>query len=87
MTEDEFLKILGDEWKPGNGKVDWLTFWPGKVSQQYVIMIPSLMLHMLTFHIQSIKTITTCTCLSPCDSKGPVASTATDSAGGEMGGC
>ncbi|KAK3343862.1 Smg-4/UPF3 family-domain-containing protein [Lasiosphaeria hispida] len=33
LTEDEFVTILGDAWKIGNGKVDWLTYWPGKTSQ------------------------------------------------------
>ncbi|KAK4140059.1 Smg-4/UPF3 family-domain-containing protein [Dichotomopilus funicola] len=33
MTEDEFVAILGDEWRVGRGKVDWFSYWPGKVSQ------------------------------------------------------
>ncbi|KAH6851210.1 Smg-4/UPF3 family-domain-containing protein [Chaetomium sp. MPI-CAGE-AT-0009] len=33
MTEEEFITILGDEWKVGRGKVDWFSYWPGKVSQ------------------------------------------------------
>ncbi|KAK0705082.1 Smg-4/UPF3 family-domain-containing protein [Lasiosphaeris hirsuta] len=33
LTEDEFVTILGDTWKVGNGKIDWLTYWPGKASQ------------------------------------------------------
>lgn len=37
MTEEEFLTILGDEWTVGRGKVDWFSYWPGKVSQQSVI--------------------------------------------------
>ncbi|KAI1076454.1 Smg-4/UPF3 family-domain-containing protein [Whalleya microplaca] len=32
MTEDEFWAILGDEWKKGNGKVDWTRFQPGEIS-------------------------------------------------------
>lgn len=34
LTEEEFFKILGDEWKVGHGKVDWFSYWPGKSSQQ-----------------------------------------------------
>lgn len=34
MTEEEFIAILGDEWKVGNGKVGWVSYYPGKVSQQ-----------------------------------------------------
>jgi regulator of nonsense transcripts 3 len=34
MTQDEFFSNLGDEWKPGNGKTDWLRYCAGKVSQQ-----------------------------------------------------
>ncbi|KAH6613383.1 Smg-4/UPF3 family-domain-containing protein [Chaetomium tenue] len=33
MTEEEFITILGEEWKVGRGKVDWFSYWPGKVSQ------------------------------------------------------
>ncbi|KAK4154468.1 Smg-4/UPF3 family-domain-containing protein [Chaetomidium leptoderma] len=33
MTEEEFVTILGDEWRVGCGSVDWLSYWPGKVSQ------------------------------------------------------
>ncbi|KAK4133091.1 hypothetical protein BT67DRAFT_55882 [Trichocladium antarcticum] len=33
LTEDEFVAILGDEWMVGRGKVDWFSYWPGKVSQ------------------------------------------------------
>ncbi|KAK3489680.1 Smg-4/UPF3 family-domain-containing protein [Neurospora crassa] len=33
LTEEEFFKILGDEWKVGRGKVDWFSYWPGKSSQ------------------------------------------------------
>ncbi|KAK5662873.1 hypothetical protein OQA88_6284 [Cercophora sp. LCS_1] len=36
MTEDEFVAILGDEWRVGNGKVGWVSYFPGKVSQQSV---------------------------------------------------
>ncbi|KAL7624136.1 hypothetical protein AAE478_005693 [Parahypoxylon ruwenzoriense] len=33
ITEAEFWAILGDEWKGGNGKVDWAKFRDGQVSQ------------------------------------------------------
>ncbi|KAK3392420.1 Smg-4/UPF3 family-domain-containing protein [Sordaria brevicollis] len=33
LTEEEFFKIIGDEWKVGHGKVDWFSYWPGKSSQ------------------------------------------------------
>jgi regulator of nonsense transcripts 3 len=34
MTEEEFVTILGDEWAVGHGRVDWFSYWPGKVSKQ-----------------------------------------------------
>lgn len=34
LTEDEFLKILGDEWRVGAGKVDWLRYDAGKVPKE-----------------------------------------------------
>lgn len=37
MTEDEFVTILGQEWKVGGQKVDWFSYWPGKVSRQSVL--------------------------------------------------
>lgn len=30
MKESEFTAILGDQWKVGNGKVDWFFYEPGK---------------------------------------------------------
>lgn len=33
MTEDECIKLLGEDWKVGNGKVDWFSYQPGKISQ------------------------------------------------------
>ncbi|KAI2632170.1 Smg-4/UPF3 family-domain-containing protein [Hypoxylon sp. NC1633] len=32
MTEAEFWALLGDEWKTGNGKVDWTRFQEGQIS-------------------------------------------------------
>lgn len=40
LTEEEFFTILGDSWKVGNGKVSWVSYYPGKVSQQYVMACP-----------------------------------------------
>jgi regulator of nonsense transcripts 3 len=33
MTEEEFVHILGEKWKVGNGKVDWMDFTPGKMAK------------------------------------------------------
>ncbi|OJJ45082.1 hypothetical protein ASPZODRAFT_134509 [Penicilliopsis zonata CBS 506.65] len=33
LTQAEFESALGDEWKTGAGKVDWLQYKPGKVSK------------------------------------------------------
>lgn len=41
MTEQEFLAILGEEWAVGHSKVDWFSYWPGKVSQQSVSLSSS----------------------------------------------
>lgn len=37
MTEEEFITILGDEWRVGNGKIGWVAYYPGKVCQQSVL--------------------------------------------------
>ncbi|KAL7933440.1 Smg-4/UPF3 family domain-containing protein [Trichoderma chlorosporum] len=34
MTEAECVSILGSEWAVGNGKVDWFSYAPGKVSNE-----------------------------------------------------
>ncbi|KAM0455847.1 hypothetical protein ACHAO4_003927 [Trichoderma viride] len=39
LTEAEFLSILGSEWAVGNGKVDWFSYAPGKVCNEYVLEI------------------------------------------------
>lgn len=36
LTEAEFAKLLGDEWKLGQGKVDWFSYKSGKDSKEYV---------------------------------------------------
>lgn len=36
MTEDEFVSVLGDSWKVGNGKVAWFRFSPGHMPKGYV---------------------------------------------------
>jgi regulator of nonsense transcripts 3 len=35
LTEGEFTTILGDEWKVGQGKIDWFSYEPGKDSKKY----------------------------------------------------
>lgn len=35
ITEQEVQAILGEEWKTGNGRVDWAQFQQGKVSKRY----------------------------------------------------
>lgn len=32
MTEAEFVSALGPDWALNKGKVDWLSYCPGKVS-------------------------------------------------------
>ncbi|KAH7385798.1 hypothetical protein BKA66DRAFT_75887 [Pyrenochaeta sp. MPI-SDFR-AT-0127] len=32
LTKAEFDGVLGDEWKPGTGKIDWLVYRKGKIS-------------------------------------------------------
>lgn len=34
LTEAEFSKVLGDEWKVGGGKVDWFLYKAGKDSKE-----------------------------------------------------
>lgn len=34
LTEAEFTKILGEDWKIGAGKVDWFSYKPGKLSTE-----------------------------------------------------
>lgn len=36
LNQTELETALGDEWKPGKGRVEWLLFRPGKVSKEYV---------------------------------------------------
>ncbi len=36
VTEGELVDALGPEWIPGNGRVDWISFKPGKASQECV---------------------------------------------------
>jgi regulator of nonsense transcripts 3 len=37
LTEAEFTKLLGDDWKIGQGRVDWFSYKPGKDSKEYVL--------------------------------------------------
>lgn len=34
LTQSELETALGDDWKVGAGKVDWLQYKPGKVSKE-----------------------------------------------------
>jgi regulator of nonsense transcripts 3 len=36
LTQEEFETLLGDEWKLGAGKVDWMRYDKGKISKEYV---------------------------------------------------
>lgn len=36
LTKAEFEAALGDEWKVGGGKVDWMLYKTGKISKEYV---------------------------------------------------
>lgn len=58
MTEEEFVTILGDEWRVGNGKIAWVSYWPGKVSQQSVVVTPSgIARHALTHLPQPVEAV------------------------------
>lgn len=35
LTQTELEATLGQDWKFGGGKVDWLQYKPGKVSKEY----------------------------------------------------
>lgn len=35
LTQAELEAALGEEWKVGAGKVDWLLYKPGKISKEY----------------------------------------------------
>jgi regulator of nonsense transcripts 3 len=37
LTEAEFTKLLGDDWKLGQGRVDWFSYKPGKDSKEYLL--------------------------------------------------
>lgn len=34
LMQEEFEKIMGDEWKIGEGKVDWMSYIPGKLARE-----------------------------------------------------
>ena len=36
LKEFELTNILGDDWRVGGGKVDWMCFEPGKQARTYV---------------------------------------------------
>ena len=35
LTKTEFVEALGDEWKLGAGKIDWMNYRKGKISTEY----------------------------------------------------
>ena len=39
LTEAEFTSIIGDDWKLGQGKVDWFLYKPGKDSKEYAFLL------------------------------------------------
>ena len=39
LTEAEFMKLLGDDWRLGQGKMDWFSYKPGKDSKEYEFSI------------------------------------------------
>jgi regulator of nonsense transcripts 3 len=34
LTKAEFESVLGDEWKLGAGRVDWMNYRKGKISKE-----------------------------------------------------
>jgi len=47
LTKSELDAILGEEWKLGAGKVDWMNFKKGKISKEYAFLIvPPFLLHL-----------------------------------------
>ena len=34
LTQEEFEKSMGNEWKVGEGKVDWMSYMPGKLARE-----------------------------------------------------
>lgn len=36
LTQEEFEQTLGEEWRAGAGKVEWMAYKEGKVSKEYV---------------------------------------------------
>jgi regulator of nonsense transcripts 3 len=51
LTEAEFTKFMGDDWKVGNGRVDWFSYKSGKDSKEYSpynMQVAQLMHHSLS---------------------------------------
>jgi Smg-4/UPF3 family len=42
LTEAEFVKLLGDDWRLGQGRVDWFSYKPGKDSKEYIFLYPTV---------------------------------------------
>jgi regulator of nonsense transcripts 3 len=41
LTKAEFEKILGEDWKVGAGKIDWMSYDKGKISTEYAPLLAS----------------------------------------------
>jgi regulator of nonsense transcripts 3 len=39
LTEAEFTSIIGEDWKLGQGKVDWFLYKQGKDSKEYAFLL------------------------------------------------
>lgn len=39
LTEEEFVKIIGEAWKPGGGKVVWFSYHLGHIPKRSVIIL------------------------------------------------
>lgn len=40
LSQEEFETSLGEEWKVGGGRVDWAVYKPGKISKEWVHVLP-----------------------------------------------
>ncbi|KAL6411268.1 Regulator of nonsense transcripts 3A [Ilyonectria robusta] len=69
MTQTEFVSILGSEWDVGKGRVDWFSYAPGKISNEYAAHSHAESLNSLTWTIKSIKAVSAWSRLSPCREK------------------
>jgi len=42
LTKAEFVEALGDDWKLGAGKLDWISYRKGNISTEYAPSVPRL---------------------------------------------